>query len=286
MEDQLQEDAQQARMMDQIQEDAQQGGLQEGLQGGQQEGLQGGQQEGQQEGQQGGEQGGEQGGGQRVTRRRVTTRRASRLSNDSATSEQPLPSMDMDFKAHPTGLSSQPLPLGEATASAQAGQPILRTTAVDGAATAAAVGPASRVQQWEDESLMARMANAAESSMLQSLAARSGTASMGEDSIVGQEAGVQLGHVGSPKLSRKRSAVEDCVQPAAKRQQLDGSSTGGQSKKDIEWETASAAAARVLGGGRNSMETAQGEDGVPEGIMPSPFDSVLNTLRKDDWEHV
>ena len=294
MEDQLQEDAQQARMMDQIQEDAQQGGLQEGLQGGQQEGLQGGQQEGQQEGQQGGE----QGGGQRVTRRRVTTRRASRLSNDSATSEQPLPSMDMDFKAHPTGLSSQPLPLGEATASAQAGQPILRTTAVDGAATAAAVGPASRVQQWEDESLMARMANAAESSMLQSLA-RSGTASMEEDPIVGQEAGVQLGQVGGAKLSRKRAAVEDYVQPAAKRRQLYGSVTGGGlSKQNGGWETASAAAARVLGGGRNSMEAAQGEVGVAEvgvaeGIMASHYNSVLNTeakgqlnVRKEYWEHV
>ena len=279
MEDQLQEDAQQARMMDQIQEDAQQGVLQEGLQGGQQEG------------QQEGQQGGEQGGGQRVTRRRVTTRRASRLTNDSARpiSEQPLPHMDY------TAVPSQPLPRGEATASAQAqaDQPILRTTAIDEAATAAAVAPASRVQLWEDDSLLARMASAAQGSMLQSLV-RSDTASMEEDSIVGQEAGVQLGQVGGAKLCRKRSVVEDCVQPAAKRRrQLPAAVEGSLTMRNTLSGMASAAAADMLVGGRKSMEAAQGEDGVAEGVMPSPFDLVLNTvakgqqnMRKYDWEHV
>ena len=233
-------------MADQLQEDAQQGGPQEGMQGVQ------------------------QGVGQRVTRRRVTTRRASRLTNDSARpiSEQPLPHMDS------TAVPSQPLPRGEATASAQtqADQPILRTTAVDEAATAAAVAPASRVQLWEDDNVLA---SAAQGSMLQSLV-RSDTASMEEDSIVGQEAGVQLGQVGGAKVSRKRAAVEDYVQPAAKRWQLYGSLTGGQSKAESLWTTASATAARVLRGGSNSMETAQGEVGIAEGVMPLPFDSVLN----------
>lgn len=272
MADQLQEDAQLARMMDHVQEDAQQGGLQEGLQGGQQEGLQGGQHEGLQEGQQGVQ----QGLGQRVTRRRVTMRRGDRHSNDSAraTSEQPSP--HMDSTTHPTALSRQPLALGEVTVSAQAqaDQPMLCTTAVDAATTAAAVSPASGMQQLEGGEIL--MASAAQNSMLQSLA-RFGTASMEEDAIVGQEAGVQLGQVGGAKLSRKRSAVEDYVQPAAKQRQLDGSLTSGQSKKESVWGMASAAAAKVWGGGRNSMEVAQGEVGVAEGVMASHFNTVLNT---------
>lgn len=251
-------------MADQLQEDA----LQEGQQRGLQEGLQKAQEEGLQEGQQGGE----QEGGQRVSRRQVVTRRASRLSNDSAraTSEQPMSHMDS------AALASQPLPLGEATASAQAqaDQPMLSTTAVDEAATAAAVAPASGMQHWEGgNSLLPRMANAAQSSMLQSVAS-SGAASMEEDSVVGQEAGVQLGQVGGAKLSRKRAAVEDYVQPAAKRRQLDGSLTGGQSKNESLW---TAASAEVLGGGKNSMEATQGEVGVAKGVMASHFITALNT---------
>ena len=85
----------------------------------------------------------------------------------------------------------------------------------------------------------------------------------------------RLGQVAGAKLSKKRAAVEDYVHPAAKWRQLDGLLTGGQSKNESLLTTASAAAAKVLGGGRNSMEAAQGKGGVAEGVMASHFNTVL-----------
>ena len=221
---------------------------------------------------------------QRVTRRGVSTRGASKRVTDTARacSEQPLLCTDS------MALPSHALPHEEVASSAQAqgDKPMCRATAVDAAASA------SRVQRWEGNSLVGRVANAAHNSMMQP-AAQSGfahTANMADDSTLRQGAGVQLGQVGGVKLSRKRSAEGHDVQPAAKRWQLDGSLTGGVNKMNNLWGIASAA--RGGGVGVNSMVATQAELGAAEGGMTMHFDSVLNSaatgqqyMRKDKWAH-
>ena len=211
-------------------------------------------------------------------RREAGARGTLRGSNDPlrATSEQQL----------------LPLPHEEATTSphAQADQPILRTTAVDAAATAAAAVPISSTQQWEGNSLVGRVLNTAQNSMVQPLA-QSGlwhTANMAGDVLyVGQ--GVQLSRVGGAKLSRKRSAEKDDMQPAPKRWQVDASVDGDAKKRNTLLETANAA--RDSRGGRSSMEATQ--IGVLQGGMALHTESALNSaaigqqyMRMDDWAYV
>ena len=226
---------------------------------------------------------------QRVIKRGSSTRGASKRVNDPAraSSEQPL------LCAHFMALPSQPLPHEEVTTSAHAQDEKLmfRTTAVGTAATAAA--SASRMQRWEGDSLVGRVSNAAHNSMMQPAAhfGLAHTGNMADVPLLRQGVGVQLGQVSGIKLSRKRSAEENDVQPAAKRWQLNGSLTSGASKKNNLWGRASAA--RGLGGGSDGMEAAQAELGVAEGGMAWHFNSVLNHaamgqqyLRKDEWGNV
>ena len=208
---------------------------------------------------------------QRALRGGVSTRGASKRAA-TASSEQPL--LCTRFMALP----SQPLPHEEVTTSepAQDEKPMFRTTAAATAAPGAAAASASRMQQWEGDSLVGRVTNAAHNSMLQPAAhfRLAHTGNMADDSTLRQGAGVQLGQVGGARLSRKRLAEENDVQPAAKRWQLDGSLTSGASKKNNLWGIASAA--RAFGGGIDGMEAAQAELGVAEGQMAWSFNSVLS----------
>ena len=184
--------------------------------------------------------------------------------------------------------SEQPLPQEEATSSAdaQVDQPILRTTAVNASATAAAAGPISSMQQSNGNMLGGAVLNTAQNSMMQ-LWAESGlthTANMmDDDSALGQD--VQLSRAGGAKLSRKRSAETDDMQPAPKRWQVDASVDGGASNKNALWETGSAA--RVSWGGRSSLEATK----IVNGGMALHTKSVLSAangqqyMRIDDWGH-
>ena len=222
-------------------------------------------------------------GEQRAIRTGVSTRGASKRVTDPARAvcEEPL------LRTHSKALPSQPLTHEEVTGSALAQDDKLQ--AVFGSAASGAAATASRMQRWEGKSLMGSMTNAVHDSMMQP-AAQLGlthTANMADDSTLHQGVGVQLGQVGGVKLSRKRSAQENDVQPAAKRWQLDGSLTGGVGKNNL-WGIANAA--RGLGVGRDSMVAAQAELGVAEGGVAWHHKSVLNSAamgqqytRKDEW---
>ena len=216
----------------------------------------------------------QQGGQQRAssTRRGAGARGALRGCNDllRATSEQPLPQEE-----------------ATSSADAHADEPILRTTAVNASATAAAVGPISSMQQWEGNSLGGAVLNTAQNSMMQ-LWAQSGLAHtanmMDDDSTVGQD--VQLSRTGGAKLFRTRSAEKHDLQPAPKRWQVDASVDGGASNKNALWETGGAA--RVSWGGRSSLEATK----IVKGGMASHTEPVLNSaangqqyMRMDDWGH-
>lgn len=172
-------------------------------------------------------------------------------------SEQPLP------QRFSNALPTLPLPHEAATTSAHAQADKLtntfRATAVDTAVTAAAA-PASRMQRWEGNNLVARVPTAVQNNGMQSWA-KPGfayTANRADDPMLGEGASVQLGRLGGAKSSRKRSAETSTTQPAAKRWQIEsfpGSVAGGVSKNNGLWETASAAMA--LDGGNSSSEAAQ-----------------------------
>ena len=226
---------------------------------------------------------------QRVIKRGVTTRAASKRVTDPAraSSEQPL------LRTHSMALPSQPLPHEDVTTSAQAQdkRPIFWTTAVGTAATAAAAASASSMQRWEGDNLVGTVTNAAHVMQPAAHFGPAHTGNMADDSTLRQGAAVQLGQVGGARLSRKRLAEENDVQPAAKRWQLDGSLTSGVSKKNDMWGIATAA--RRPGGGSVDMEAAHVELGVAEAGMAWHFNSVLDGaamgqhyLRKDEWGHV
>lgn len=236
----------------------------------------------QQEGQEGDVQGDVQrvvqGGQQKVTgrRRRAGARGAARGVTDTGAATFEEPSLPVQHEVASTA------------AQAQSGKPMLSNAAVSAAATATAeatavaAAPASR-RRSEGNSVVARVPSAAQNSMVQPWAQAGVAPTLKDDSGMAQ--GVQLRRVGGSKVSRKRAAEDDNEEHAAKRWQ--GDVVGNASKTPSLG--AGVNAARILEGGRNSMEIEQVDVGMDEdGVAvhtKTAFESAVRRQRMDEWGH-